>query len=317
MNYAHLFEAAMLVCFGFSWPLNVYKAYRARTAKGTSLPFILLIITGYVAGIAAKFINRQFNYVLAVYFLNLAIVSLNVFVYIRNKNLDRKNASANSLKVQVPVEGKKEKRTGYSNSFDEIADEQYGVAAEKNPVVLLGCGIDCYIPVKKLGEEFGFNFDVSNKSEKKLKLSNAIEYFAMNVKNMYPEGIIFHLGENDMASFVSDPVGFERMYRGLIDMVRGVNEKCRIGLVSVNNPAGDSVIGKMNEHIRNIAEKEDAVFINLENAKLWNPEATKESWDFACSMGLNVRKPLRNVAEIFYSYAYNNMMLEEKEEKAN
>ncbi len=54
MNFAHLFEAAMLVCFGFSWPLNVMKAYRARTAKGTSLPFIILIITGYVAGITAK-----------------------------------------------------------------------------------------------------------------------------------------------------------------------------------------------------------------------------------------------------------------------
>ena len=39
MNYAHLFEAAMLVCFGFSWPLNVIKAYKARTAKGTSLAF--------------------------------------------------------------------------------------------------------------------------------------------------------------------------------------------------------------------------------------------------------------------------------------
>ena len=33
MNLAHLFEAAMLVCFGFSWPINVVKAYKVRTAK--------------------------------------------------------------------------------------------------------------------------------------------------------------------------------------------------------------------------------------------------------------------------------------------
>lgn len=33
MNYAQLFEAGMLVCFGFSWPINVVKAYKARTAK--------------------------------------------------------------------------------------------------------------------------------------------------------------------------------------------------------------------------------------------------------------------------------------------
>ena len=54
MEIGHLFEALMLVCFGFSWPLNVIKAYKARSAKGTSLAFIILIITGYVAGITAK-----------------------------------------------------------------------------------------------------------------------------------------------------------------------------------------------------------------------------------------------------------------------
>ena len=85
-----ILETVMLVCFGFSWPLNVIKAYKAKTAKGTSLPFILLIITGYVAGISAKLISGQVNYVLIAYILNLAIVSLNVIVYFRNVALDKK-----------------------------------------------------------------------------------------------------------------------------------------------------------------------------------------------------------------------------------
>ncbi|MBE6573555.1 MAG: hypothetical protein E7652_04080 [Ruminococcaceae bacterium] len=85
-----ILETVMLVCFGFSWPLNVIKAYRAKTANGTSLPFILLIITGYIAGISAKLISGQFNYVLIAYILNLAIVSLNVIVYFRNVSLDKK-----------------------------------------------------------------------------------------------------------------------------------------------------------------------------------------------------------------------------------
>ena len=84
-----ILETVMLVCFGFSWPLNVIKAYRAKTAKGTSLPFILLIITGYIAGISAKLISGQVNYVLIAYILNLAIVSLNVVVYFRNVSLDK------------------------------------------------------------------------------------------------------------------------------------------------------------------------------------------------------------------------------------
>ena len=85
-----ILETVMLVCFGFSWPLNVIKAYRAKTAKGTSLPFVLLIITGYIAGISAKLISGQINYVLIAYILNLVIVSLNVIVYFRNVSLDKK-----------------------------------------------------------------------------------------------------------------------------------------------------------------------------------------------------------------------------------
>lgn len=86
-----ILETTMLVCFGFSWPLNVIKAYKARTTKGTSLPFILLIIVGYIAGISAKVISGQINYVLIAYIINLAIVSLNIAIYFRNASLDKKH----------------------------------------------------------------------------------------------------------------------------------------------------------------------------------------------------------------------------------
>lgn len=94
-----ILETVMLVCFGFSWPMNVIKAYKAKTAKSTSLPFILLIITGYVAGIGAKIISGQTNYVLVAYLLNLAIVSLNLAVYFRNVALDKKNTTGGSENV--------------------------------------------------------------------------------------------------------------------------------------------------------------------------------------------------------------------------
>lgn len=83
-----LLEATMLICFGLSWPINTLKAYRARSAKSMSLPFISLIIFGYIAGISAKLLTNQVNYVLFVYFLNLAVVSINLMVYFRNKKLD-------------------------------------------------------------------------------------------------------------------------------------------------------------------------------------------------------------------------------------
>ena len=82
-------EAIMLVCFGLSWPMNLIKNIKAKTAKTMSLKFILLIIFGYVAGITAKIINHQINYVLIVYFLNIAVVSLNLVVYFINKRRDK------------------------------------------------------------------------------------------------------------------------------------------------------------------------------------------------------------------------------------
>lgn len=93
-----ILETIMLLCFGFSWPLNVIKAYKEKTTKGTSLPFIILIITGYVAGITAKILTNQINYVLIAYILNLAIVSINVVVYLRNYTLDKKRMVKGELK---------------------------------------------------------------------------------------------------------------------------------------------------------------------------------------------------------------------------
>ena len=79
----------MLICFGFSWPMSVYKNIKAKTAKSMSLPFILLIVTGYIAGIAAKLWTHTINYVLVVYVLNLLIVSTNVVVYFINRRYDK------------------------------------------------------------------------------------------------------------------------------------------------------------------------------------------------------------------------------------
>ena len=86
---SELLEAVMLVCFGFSWPLNVYRNIKSHTAKGMSIAFILLIMIGYVAGITAKIVCHNFSYVLAVYIINFAIVSVNVFVYFHNRKLDQ------------------------------------------------------------------------------------------------------------------------------------------------------------------------------------------------------------------------------------
>ncbi len=91
---AEILETIMLICFGFSWPMSVYKNIKARTAKSMSLGFILMIMTGYIAGIMAKIFMQRFNYVLVVYVINLAMVSLNLVVYFINKGYDKKGCLA-------------------------------------------------------------------------------------------------------------------------------------------------------------------------------------------------------------------------------
>ncbi len=85
---SEILETVMLVCFGLSWPLSVIKNIKAKTAKSMSLPFILLIDLGYVAGISAKLITGKITYVLAVYILNFIFVTTNLVVYFINKRND-------------------------------------------------------------------------------------------------------------------------------------------------------------------------------------------------------------------------------------
>ena len=97
---AEILEVIMIVSFGASWPLNVIKSYKARTTKGKSLAFLLLIFFGYIAGIVAKLVNADFMaeiakkwYVLFFYVLNFLMVGADILLYVRNRRLDKQTAS--------------------------------------------------------------------------------------------------------------------------------------------------------------------------------------------------------------------------------
>ena len=90
-----ILESCMLLCCGASWPLSVIKNYKAKSAKAMSLPFILLIVTGYICGIIAKFAGLSAGkttpiYVFVVYFFNLIVVSINIVLYFINRGYDKK-----------------------------------------------------------------------------------------------------------------------------------------------------------------------------------------------------------------------------------
>lgn len=86
-------EIAMLCIFGASWPFNIAKSIRSRTARGKSVVFELLVVLGYGFGLAAKLWVYGSTGVLAYstwfYIADIAMVLIDIVLYFRNSRLDR------------------------------------------------------------------------------------------------------------------------------------------------------------------------------------------------------------------------------------
>lgn len=92
---ATICETIMVICFGVSWPLSIYKSATSKSTKGKSPYFTMAIITGYVAIIIGKIVIQDFVGWLAIlkfvlYIVNLIMVSCDLCLYYRNKRLEAK-----------------------------------------------------------------------------------------------------------------------------------------------------------------------------------------------------------------------------------
>ncbi len=86
---AQICEVLMLILFGLSWPFNIAKSWRSRTARGKSVLFEIVIILGYLCGIAGKFLGDNVTYVVAFYVVDIAMVSTDLALTLRNLRLDK------------------------------------------------------------------------------------------------------------------------------------------------------------------------------------------------------------------------------------
>lgn len=97
---AQAFEAAMLICFGVSWPLAIIKSLRARRTEGKSFAFLVLVFIGYLAGVTAKCLRaaaagERPEPVTALYALNALFVAVDAMLYIRYSATASKALPAN------------------------------------------------------------------------------------------------------------------------------------------------------------------------------------------------------------------------------
>lgn len=80
-----IFEVGMLVCFGISWPISVFKSLRSKSASGKSLLFTVVIIIGYIFGIANKIYTHSITYVFWLYIFNIIAVSADLIISVINR----------------------------------------------------------------------------------------------------------------------------------------------------------------------------------------------------------------------------------------
>ena len=97
---ASIMEMLMVVCFGLSWPFNIVKAWKSKTAKGTSVLFYLFVWLGDIFAIVGKCLLIAYYapqhwyvtvkwYVMFFYVLNMLMVSVGILIYFRNRALDK------------------------------------------------------------------------------------------------------------------------------------------------------------------------------------------------------------------------------------
>ncbi len=84
-----IFEIIMLSCFGAAWPVSIWKSVKSKTTSGKSLPFMIIINIGYIAGMMHK-IFYNFDPVFFLYLLNFLMVSADSVLFLINRKNEQR-----------------------------------------------------------------------------------------------------------------------------------------------------------------------------------------------------------------------------------
>ena len=82
----------MLFCFGFSWPFAIAKTIRAKRVDGKSPLFEIIVIVGYLFGIASHLISDR-SWVIWVYLADTALVATDLSLYFHYAQRSRGSAT--------------------------------------------------------------------------------------------------------------------------------------------------------------------------------------------------------------------------------
>lgn len=249
-----LLEAGMLLCFGCSWPMSLYKNYRAKSAQSMSIHFILLIILGYICGIAAKLVTHNVGYVLIVYLLNLFIVSLNLVVYFINRRYDRAAEQARAVTSEpaaLPI-------TAPEMQAKMECYKDMNKNSLQNGVVFFGANYFDRLP---LGEQSALDTDmpVYNRSIAHLHISQVGCLLESCILDLNPSKIFINIGDEDIASSSFDIDTFIEQYEWMLYTLHSRTD-ARIYIVSIISPL--PVATRLNHRLETLARDTGCTFLN-------------------------------------------------------
>jgi len=94
----NIFESIMLICFGFAWPISIYKSAVSKKTAGKSLLFLVVLQIGYVAGVLFKLTeywsnlktnpNETISINLYLYILNFVMITIDELLFLRNRKIE-------------------------------------------------------------------------------------------------------------------------------------------------------------------------------------------------------------------------------------
>lgn len=249
-----ILEATMLVCFGFSWPMNLIKNIKAKTAKSMSLKFILLIIAGYIAGIMAKIISNNINYVLIIYLINLLIVSLNLIVYYKNKKLDK--VHDRQIEKQIKVQPKSDRqKTETEEEFSKMNQ-----IVDKNGTVIFGSNYFSKFPFYELDQSICIKENIQNRSVADKSIDELIKMTDSCIFELAPSKVFVNIGEYDIQSPSFNIDDFISKYEWLLYTINN-NTNASIYIVSIlsSNPVSIEI----NNKLKSLSNNYGCKFIDL------------------------------------------------------
>lgn len=88
-----VFEVAMLLCFGISWPISIAKSLRTHVVRGKSPLFMGIVCIGYVFGVIHK-ITHSLDWVTLLYILNFIMVASDLYLYYRFSREEQRQTPA-------------------------------------------------------------------------------------------------------------------------------------------------------------------------------------------------------------------------------